>query len=96
MYALSVMLSIEPAHCDAFKEAALQHALNTKTNETGCLAFDVFIAEENPNLFYFHETYVNKAALEDVHKKAPYFLAFGEKTRNWILSREVRAWEGIG
>ena len=33
MYALSVMLTIDPAHVEDFKAAALRHAANTKTNE---------------------------------------------------------------
>lgn len=92
MYALSVMFTIDPARSADFREASLRHAANTKTNETGCLGFDVFVAEGDPNRFYFHEVYVNKAAVEDIHKKAPYLAEFGQKTRDWILSRELITW----
>jgi autoinducer 2-degrading protein len=92
MYALSVMLSIDPAHCEEFRHAALRHAGNTKTNETGCLIFDVFVAQDNPNRFYFHEVYVNKAAVEEVHNKAPYLAEFRKKIGDWVLSQEILAW----
>ena len=95
MYALSVMLTIDPAHAEDFREAALRHAANTKTNETGCLGFEVFAAEDDPNRFYFHEIYVNKAAVEDIHKKAPYMAEFGQKTRDWVVSRELLSWNSV-
>lgn len=92
MYALSVMFAIDPAHADDFKEAALRHAANTKTNETGCLGFDVFVSETDPTRFYFHEIYANKAAVEEIHNKATYPAEFGQKTRDWITSREKFSW----
>ena len=95
MYALSVMFTIDPAHANDFREAALRHAANTKTNETGCLGFDVFVAENDPNCFYFHEVYVSKSAVEDIHRKAPYMAEFGRKTQSWIRSRELLSWSGV-
>lgn len=92
MYALSVMFIIDSARSADFKEAALRHAANSKTNETGCLGFDVFVAENDPNRFYFHEVYVNKAAVEEVHNKALYMAEFAKKTKDWILSREILYW----
>ena len=92
MYALSVMFVIDPAHAQDFKEASLRHATNTKTNETGCLGFDVFVSESDPSRFYFHELYANKAAVEEIHNKAPYMAEFGQKTCDWIRSREILFW----
>lgn len=95
MYALSVVIKVDPAHSEEFKKAALQHAANTKTNETGCLGFDVFAAEDDPSLFYFHEVYSSKSAVTDVHNKAPYMAEFSQKTGGWIVSRDLRAWNGF-
>lgn len=95
MYALSVMFTIDPAHSEDFKTVALRHAANTKANETGCLVFDVFVAESDPNRFYFHEAYVNKAAVDDIHAKTPYLAEFRKKTGGWILSRELSVWNSV-
>lgn len=92
MYALSVQFVIDPAHAHDFKDAALRHAASTKTNETGCLGFDVFVAENDPSRFYFHELYANKQAVEDIHNKAPYMEEFRKKTGDWIRSREIHFW----
>jgi quinol monooxygenase YgiN len=89
------MFRIDPAHSGEFREAALRHAGNCRTNETGCLVFDVFTAEDDPNRFYFHEVYANKAAVTDVHNKAPYLADFRKKTGDWILSQEFVTWLSV-
>lgn len=95
MFAISVVLEVKPAHVEEFKAAALRHAHNSKTNETGCLGFDVFVSTDSPSKFYFHETYVNKAAVDDVHAKAPYLKEFGELTADWIVSKELHTWNSV-
>lgn len=93
MYAISVMMEIKAERVEDFKAAVLAHADNTKTNESGCLGFAVFQAEGRPELFYLHEVYVNKQAVEQVHKKAPYLAAFGEATKDWVLNKDLKTWE---
>lgn len=92
MYALSVMLTIDPAHVEDFKAAALRQAANTKANETGCLAFEVFVSADDPTRFYLHEAYVNKAAVDDIHDKSPYMAEFRKTTQNWVVARERLCW----
>ena len=92
MFAISVMFTIDPKHTDEFKAASLRHAKNTKTNETGCLCFDIFCSTDEPTHFYFHETYVNKAAVDDVHSKAPYLAEFFALTAPWVVAKEIRTW----
>ena len=94
MYALSVMITVKPEHALEFQEAALRHAANTKTNETGCLGFEVFVAESDPARFYLHELYSSKQAVEEVHAKAPYLATFRETTKGWILSQDIQTWNG--
>ena len=93
MYAISVMMDIDPDHVEDFKAAALAHADNTKTNETGCLGFAVFQSTSRPDRFYLHEVYVNKEAVEQVHSKAPYMADYRNTTSGWVLTKELETWE---
>ena len=93
MYAISVMFDIEPDHIEDFKAAALAHADNSKTNEKGCLGFAVFQSYDREDRFYFHEVYESKAAVDEVHGKAPYLAEFGRITKPWILKKELETWE---
>ena len=92
MYAISVTLDIDPNHIEDFKAAVLLHAHNSKTQEPGCIAFDVFQSTERPERFYLHECYVDKAAVTDVHQKAPYLEEFRQKTGGWVKGKQIEHW----
>ncbi len=93
MYAISVMVDIDPDHAEDYKNAAMAHADNSRTNETGCLGFAVFRSCDKPNRFYLHEVYENRAAVEEVHNKTPYMAAFKALTAPWVLGKELETWE---
>jgi len=95
MYAISVMFDIDPEHAADFKAAALTHARNSTTQEPGCLVFEVFQSTERTNRFYLHECYVDKAAVTDVHQKAPYMQEFRQKTGGWIKSKQIEHWTSV-
>lgn len=95
MYAISVMIEVEPDRIEDYKAAALAHAHNTRSNEEGCISFNVFQSEAQPNLFYYHELYVNKAAVEEVHKKAPYLALNRERTKGMVIAKEIKTWESV-
>ena len=95
MYAISVILDVDPAHVDEFKATALAHAQNSKSNEQGCLEFSVFQSAERPDRFYFHEVYIDKAAVTEVHHKAPYMAEFSKKTEPWVRSKTHGFWESL-
>lgn len=44
----------------------------TIDNEEGCIAYDILLNPEEPNIVYLYECYENKAAL-DAHNNAVYF-----------------------
>ncbi len=46
--------------------------------EPGCLAYRLHRSIKDPELFLFYETYVDQAAF-DVHRKAPYLVAYRER-----------------
>ena len=61
MYALSVMYDIDPARREDFIRFALAHAERCLAREEGCLEFRVFQSPDNPDSFYFHEVYADRA-----------------------------------
>lgn len=93
MYAVSVMIDVVPEHAQEFKAAAQAHARNTRSNESGCVAFSVFQSASRPDRFYLHEVYVNKAAVEEVHNKAPYLAEHQRLTRDWVRDKRIECWE---
>jgi len=48
------------------------------TQEQACLQYDLHQAEDDENLFIFHEEWASQADL-DVHNAQPYLKTFGEK-----------------
>lgn len=91
MFAISVVFSIVPEHRQDFLNAAMKHAANSRT-EKDCLAFEIWTSPDDPALFYFHEVYTSKAAVDDVHVKTAYYAEFGRTTEPWIRSRDLQVW----
>ena len=61
-------------------KAAVLAVVEPSRAEEGCLNYDVHQAIDEPTVFVWHETWVNKAAL-DAHFAMPYFEAlFAEVT----------------
>ena len=94
MFAISVFFEIDPAHSAEFAKLSLRHAENTLKNEDGCLDFRILQSPDNPDSFYFHEAYKDRAAVEDVHMKTEYLAAFFVATEPWIVKKEMKFWNG--
>ncbi len=94
MFSISVMFDAIPAHSEEFAALSLKHAANSLTEE-GCLQFEVYRSQDNPNRFYFHEVYKNRAAVDDVHAKAPYLAEFRNKTDPWIAAKSMEVWNSV-
>ena len=64
------------------KEAEAQKAaaeiIEDSRAEEGCLNYDFHQSIEDPTLFFWHETWADKAAL-DAHFEKPYFAELGAK-----------------
>lgn len=59
---------------DKIKEAALG-IVEASRSEEGCLNYDIHQAIDDPAVFVWHETWANKAALDE-HFAKPYFAEF--------------------
>ncbi len=96
MYALSVMYDIDPAHREDFIRLVQAHAERCLEREEGCLEFRVLQSPDDPNSFYLHEVYADRAALEEIHAVTEYLAEFRATIAPWTKRREVKAWKRLG
>ena len=90
MLAISAIFEVNREHVGDFGQLALRHAANSLT-EDGCKVFDVFVGQDAPTRFYFHECYADQAAVE-AHGKMPYFAEFISRSAPWVVSKEIAVW----
>ncbi len=95
MFAISVVFKVDPAHREEFAKLSLTHAHNSESREEGCLDFRIFQSPDDPNTFYFHEAYKNRAAAEEVHARTEYLAAFRAATDPWIKKKDMGVWESV-
>jgi len=62
------------------KQAALAIIADSRA-EDGCLNYDFHQSLDDATLFFWHETWANKAAL-DAHFEKPYFAELGAKLKD--------------
>ncbi len=79
---------VKPGRMDEFLPLLEQHARNSRTNEPGCLQFDVVRDGEDPDRAFVYEVYADEAAFE-AHKAAPYLAAYRERADPHLLERKV-------
>lgn len=72
MYVVCVTVFVKPESTDAFVEATLDNARNTR-KEPGNVRFDVLRAEEDPNRFFLYEVYRDKEGFAS-HQQTPHYL----------------------
>lgn len=93
MLAISAIFEIKLEHIEDFKKLSLRHAGNS-LKEEGCLGFDVFQGQESPSRFYYHERYVDQAAVE-LHGNTPYFADFLEQAGSMAASKDIVVWSPV-
>ena len=94
MRVLIVKSRIKPEYLEQFMEVSWEDARGATNDEPGCVRFDVIRDEQDPNLFYFYEVYIDEAAFED-HLQAPHFVKWRETVKeDWYAEpvQDVRGW----
>ena len=76
MYVVSVTVFVKPESTQAFIEATLDNARNTR-REPGNVRFDVLQGEEDPNRFLVYEAYHRKEDFA-AHQQTPHYLRWKE------------------
>ncbi len=72
MYVVCVTVFVKPESVDAFVEATLDNARNSR-QEASVVRFDVLRAEDDPNRFFLYEVYRGKEGLAQ-HQQTPHYL----------------------
>lgn len=72
MLVLWVKVKVKAQERDRFLKAIEVDALGSERDEPGCLRFNVFHDQKDPNVYYFLEMYRDEAALE-AHRAAPHY-----------------------
>lgn len=82
MYAVSVTVQVKPEDLQAFIEATLENARDSRL-EPGNVRFDVLQAEELPQRFLLYEVYRTK---EDFvrHQQTPHYLKWKEAVADFM------------
>ena len=94
MYVITVTFTIKSAHLGEFMPAMLENAKASMEQEEGCHHFDVCSDPENPNIIFLYELYTDKSAFNS-HLASTHFNDFNDKTTNWIVAKEVRAFQRL-
>jgi quinol monooxygenase YgiN len=82
MYVVAVTVFVKPAHLNAFREATLDNARNTR-REPGNLRFDVLQAEDDPNRFLFYEAYKSKDDFA-FHQTTAHYARWKQAVADWM------------
>jgi (4S)-4-hydroxy-5-phosphonooxypentane-2,3-dione isomerase len=82
MFVVAVTVYVKPEHVEAFKEAVLDNARNTR-KEPGNLRFDVLQHEEDPTRFLLYEAYKQKDDFAK-HQQTPHYLRWKDKVADWM------------
>ncbi len=87
-FAVVVSIKLKPGMGAQFKPHILKNAAASKREEPDCHRFDVVVAEDSPDTFYFYEEYTNAAAF-DTHHGMPHYKAFRQATDEMVSERKV-------
>jgi autoinducer 2-degrading protein len=89
MYVVSVTVNVKPEQVDAFIQATLDNARNTRL-EPGNVRFDVLQAEQPPTKFLLYEAY-NSPGDFSYHQKTDHYL----KWRETVADMMAQPREGV-
>ena len=87
MYVVAVTIFVKPEFRDAFVEATLDNARNTR-KEPGNVRFDVLRAEEDTNRFLLYEVYRQKDDFAK-HQQTEHYLRWKNKVTDWMAQPRV-------
>ncbi|MBS4085056.1 MAG: methylglyoxal synthase [Rhizobiales bacterium] len=90
MHVVTVLFVVKPEYADSFQLVVRQQGVTSLTHSHGCRRFDVSF-DQNCEQVFLYELYDRAEDFQN-HLKTPHFLSFSQKTKDWIVSKEVREW----
>ncbi len=91
--AVCVSFHIKAEFVEQFREAVINQAKNSIEKEPWCHQFDVCTTPEAPNTFMLYETYDDRAAFEEKHRRTDHFAKFIQTVEHWIESKQFGLWD---
>jgi (4S)-4-hydroxy-5-phosphonooxypentane-2,3-dione isomerase len=82
MYVVAVTVWVKPEHVDAFIEASLDNARNTR-KEPGNVRWDFCQSEEDPTRFLLYEAYTTKDGFAQ-HQQTEHYLRWKQTVADWM------------
>ena len=79
-------IALQPGALASFLPVAAADAQNSLTEETGCLAFNVLVPEDDESYVVFHEIYKDRAAF-DLHLTQPHFHTFERDAEHFMVGK---------
>ena len=87
MFVVAVTLFVKPDFVEAFKEATLDNARNTR-QEPGNVRFDVLQAEDDPTRFLLYEAYHAKEGFA-AHQQTAHYSRWKNAVADWMAQPRV-------
>ena len=91
-FVVIVSFRARPEFRDAFRDAMVENATASRTEEPGCRQFDVCIDDARPGSVFLYEIYDDAAAF-DAHLGAPHYKAFAAATAPMVRERAIARWQ---
>ena len=94
MFAVAVTFQIHPEQVEAFLAPMMANAATSKTEEEGCLRFDVCTDAARPGEVFLYEIYTDRTAF-DAHLQTPHFKAFDAVVAPMIASKTIQTYTQV-
>jgi (4S)-4-hydroxy-5-phosphonooxypentane-2,3-dione isomerase len=88
MFILHVHIHVLPEHLEAFKQATIVNATNSR-KEPGVARFDFLQVLDDPTRFGLVEVYRDRAAV-DAHKQTAHYAEWVQKVEPWLAEPRTR------
>jgi quinol monooxygenase YgiN len=75
-----VTFEVPPAGMASFLEISKENSKASRTEESGCIGFDVLLPKDEPNTVMLIESYRDEAAYK-AHRVTPHFLTFVKRAQ---------------
>jgi quinol monooxygenase YgiN len=79
-------IALHPGARAAFLPVAAADARNSLAKETGCIAFNILVPEDDESYVVFHEIYRDRAAF-DLHLTQPHFHTFERDAEHLMVGK---------
>ncbi|MCK4939983.1 MAG: antibiotic biosynthesis monooxygenase [Rhodospirillaceae bacterium] len=89
-YSIFVTMQLKPGMGDAFRPHILKNAEATRRDEVDNITFNVMVAKDDPDRYYFYEVYTDAAAL-DRHRESTHFKVYVEAISDMVAEKTVQA-----